>query len=74
MTRWNWTRAKKSGKLSMHDLDLMKLITGFVLCCTDIVALYTDGAGEGAGLHVESQSKCGVPRFVGSAALAFLAT
>ena len=74
MTRWNWDAREKFGKLSMHDLDLMKLITGFVPCCTDIVALYPDGADEGAGLHVESRSECGGPRFVGSAALAFLAT
>jgi hypothetical protein len=65
---------EKFRKLSMHELDLTKLITGFVPCCTDIVALYTDGADEGAGLHVESLSECGVPRLVGSAALVFLAT
>lgn len=50
----------------MHALDLRKLIAGFVPCCTDIVALYTDGADEGVGLHVESLSKCGVPRIVGA--------
>lgn len=51
----------------------MKLITCFVPCCTDIVALYTD-TDEGTRLHVETLLRCGVPRFLGSAALAFLAT
>ena len=58
----------------MHELDLTKLVTGFVPCYTDIVVFYTDGANEGAGLHVESLSLCGVPRPVGSAALVFPAT
>lgn len=64
---WTW------GKSLRHGLDLMKLITCFVPCCTDIVALYTD-TDEGTRLHVETLLRCGVPRFLGSAALAFLAT
>lgn len=49
------------GHPSLHDLDLMKLITPFVLCSTDIVVLYTDAADEGACLHVESLLDCGAP-------------
>lgn len=37
-----WTRGKSLGHLSMHGLDLMKLFTCFVPCCTAIVTLYTE--------------------------------
>ncbi|KAJ4982774.1 hypothetical protein SVAN01_11733 [Stagonosporopsis vannaccii] len=48
--------------LGVLELNLAMLITGFVSCCTDIVALYTDGADDGASLRVETLPDCGVPR------------